>query len=122
MSLICFVTGDFFYPASATPGKLQSYLVKQKDGTDKFVVDFRRLDYSVHASIRIPSHALKEALDALNGTYFSFSTMDFMTWLLASGRWTLILVNRLLGHNLWWSLRIIGPPVRTLSNAPSTYQ
>ena len=52
-------------------------LVKKKDGTDRFVVDFRRLN-SVTRKDSYPLPRIDDALDALNGTKF-FSSMDLMS-------------------------------------------
>ena len=48
-----------------------------KDGTDRFVVDFRRLN-SVTRKDSYPLPRIDDALDALNGTKF-FSSMDLMS-------------------------------------------
>ena len=52
-------------------------LVKKKDGTDRFVVDFRRLN-SVTRKDSYPHPRIDDALDALNGTKF-FTSMDLMS-------------------------------------------
>ena len=52
-------------------------LVKKKDGTDRFVVDFRRLN-SVTRKDSYPLPRIDDALDALNSTKF-FSSMDLMS-------------------------------------------
>ena len=50
--------------------------VKKKDGTDRFVVDFCRLN-AVTRKDSYPLPCIDDALDALNGTKY-FSTMDLM--------------------------------------------
>ena len=65
---------------SVSPWSSPIILVKKKDGTDRFVVDFRRLN----SITRKDSYALPrvdDALDALHGTRY-FSSMDLM-----SGYW-----------------------------------
>ena len=56
--------------------------MKKKDGTDRFAVDFRRLN-SVTRKDSYPLPRIDDVLDALNGTKY-FSTMDLM-----SGYWQL---------------------------------
>ena len=66
--------------AIISPWSSPIILVKKKDGTDRFVVDFRRLN----SITRKDSYALPrvdDALDALHGTRY-FSSMDLM-----SGYW-----------------------------------
>ena len=65
---------------SVSPWASPIILVKKKDGTDRFVVDFRRLN-AVTRKDSYPLPRIDDALDALNGTKY-FSTMDLM-----SGYW-----------------------------------
>ncbi len=65
---------------SVSPWSSPIILVKKKDGTDRFVIDFRRLN-SVTRKDSYPLPRIDDALDALNGTKF-FSSMDLM-----SGYW-----------------------------------
>lgn len=51
-------------------------LVKKKDGTDRLVVDFRRLN-SVTRKDSYPLPRIDDALDAVNGTKY-FIYMDLM--------------------------------------------
>ena len=65
---------------SVSPWSSPIILVKKKDGTDRFVIDYRRLN-SVTRKDSYPLPRIDDALDALNGTKF-FSSMDLM-----SGYW-----------------------------------
>ena len=65
---------------STSPWASPIILVKKKDGTDRFVVDFRRLN-AVTRKDSFPLPRIDDALDALNGTKY-FSSMDLM-----SGYW-----------------------------------
>ena len=65
---------------SVSPWSSPIILVKKKDGTDRFVIDYRRLN-SVTPKDSYPLPWIDDALDALNGTKF-FSSMD-----LISGYW-----------------------------------
>lgn len=65
---------------STSPWASPIILVKKKDGTDRFVVDFRRLN-AVTRKDSFPLPCIDDALDALNGTKY-FSSMDLM-----SGYW-----------------------------------
>ena len=65
---------------SVSPWSSPIILVKKKDGTDRFVIDYRRLN-SVTRKDSYPLPRIDDALDALNGTKF-FSSMDLL-----SGYW-----------------------------------
>ena len=65
---------------SVSPWASPVVLVKKKDNTDRFCVDFRRLN-AVTRKDSYPLPRIDDALDALNGTRY-FSTMDLM-----SGYW-----------------------------------
>ena len=65
---------------SVSPWSSPIILVKLKDGTDRFVIDYRRLN-SVTRKDSYPLPRIDDALDALNGTKF-FSSMDLL-----SGYW-----------------------------------
>lgn len=65
---------------STSPWASPIILVKKKDGTDRFVVDFRRLN-AVTRKDSFPLPRIDDALDTLNGTKY-FSSMDLM-----SGYW-----------------------------------
>ena len=62
---------------STSPWASPIILVKKKDGTDRFAVDFWRLN-SVTRKDSYPLPRIDDALDALNGTKF-FSSMDLMS-------------------------------------------
>ena len=62
---------------STSPWASPIILVKKKDGTDRFVVDFRRLN-SVTRKDSYPLPRIGDALDALNGTKY-FSSIDLMS-------------------------------------------
>lgn len=65
---------------STSPWASPVILVKKKDGTDRFVVDYRRLN-SVTRKDSYPLPRIDDALDALNGSQL-YSLMDLM-----SGYW-----------------------------------
>ena len=65
---------------STSPWASPIILVKKKDGTDRFVVDYRRLN-SVTCKDSFPLPRIDDALDALNGTKW-YSCLDLM-----SGYW-----------------------------------
>lgn len=55
--------------SSTSPWASPIILVKKKDGTDRFVVDFRRLN-AVTRKDSFPLPRIDDALDALNGTKY----------------------------------------------------
>ena len=65
---------------SVSPWASPVVLVKKKDNTDRFCVDFRRFN-AVTRKDSYPLLRKDDSLDALNGTRY-FSTMDLM-----SGYW-----------------------------------
>ena len=71
---------------SVSPWSSPIILVKKKDGTDRFVVDFRRLN-SVTRKDSHPLPLIQDALDALHGTTY-FSSMDLL-----SGFWQIEVDN-----------------------------
>ena len=93
-------------------------LVKKKDGTDRFVVDFRRLN-SVTRKDSYPLPRIDDALDALNGTKF-FSSMDLM-----SGFWQVEMESESREHTAFVTYgglyEFLVLPFG-LTGAPSTYQ
>ena len=93
-------------------------LVKKKDGTDRFVVDFRRLN-SVTRKDSYPLPRIDDALDALNSTKF-FSSMDLM-----SGFWQVEMESESREHTAFVTYgglyEFLMLPFG-LTGAPSTYQ
>ena len=103
---------------SVSPWSSPIILVKKKDGTDRFVVDFRRLN-SVTRKDSYPLPRIDDALDALNGTKY-FSTMDLM-----SGYWQVEMDPDSREHTAFTTYgglyEFLVLPFG-LTNAPSTYQ
>lgn len=91
---------------SVSPWASPVVLVKKKDNTDRFCVDFRR----VNAVTRKDSYLLPridDTLDALNGTRY-FTTMD-----LISGYWQVEMDAAYSIYHLWWPLRVSRNSFRT---------
>lgn len=103
---------------SVSPWSSPIILVKKKDGTDRFVVDFRRLN-SVTRKDSYPLPRIDDALDALNGTKF-FSCMDLM-----SGYWQVEMEPESREHTAFITYgglyEFLVVPFG-LTGAPSTYQ
>lgn len=103
---------------SVSPWSSPIILVKKKDGTDRFVVDFRRLN-SVTRKDSYPLPRIDDALDALNGTKF-FSCMDLM-----SGYWQVEMEPESREHTAFITYgglyKFLVVPFG-LTGAPSTYQ
>ena len=103
---------------SVSPWASPIILVKKKDGTDRFVVDFRRLN-SVTRKDSYPLPRIDDALDALNGTKY-YSSMD-----LRSGFWQVEMEPHSREHTAFITYgglyEFLVLPFG-LTNAPSTYQ
>ena len=103
---------------SVSPWASPIMLVKKKDGTDRFVVDFRRLN-SVTRKDSYPLPRIDDALDALNGTKY-FSTMDLL-----SGYWQVEMSPESREHTAFITYgglyEFLVVPFG-LTNAPSTYE
>ena len=103
---------------SVSPWASPVVLVKKKDNTDRFCVDFRRLN-AVTRKDSYPLPRIDDALDALNGTRY-FSTMDLM-----SGYWQVEMDPESREHTAFTTYgglyEFLVMPFG-LTNAPSTYQ
>ena len=103
---------------STSPWASPIILVKKKDGTDRFVVDFRRLNAVTHKD-SYPLPRIDDALHALNGTKY-FSSMDLM-----SGYWQVEMEPESREHTAfitYGGLYEFLVVLFGLTNAPSTYQ
>ena len=103
---------------SVSPWASPVVLVKKKDNTDRFCVDFRRLN-AVTRKDSFPIPRVDDTLDALNGTQF-FSTMD-----LISGYWQVGVHADSREHTAFITYGGLYEFLVTpfgLANAPSTYQ
>ena len=103
---------------SVSPWASPVVLVKKKDNTDRFCVDFRRLN-AVTRKDSYPLPRIDDALEALNGTRY-FSTMDLM-----SGYWQVEMDPESREHTAFTTYgglyEFLVMPFG-LTNAPSTYQ
>ena len=103
---------------SVSPWASPVVLVKKKDNTDRFCVDFRRLN-AVTRKDSYPLPRIDDALDALNGTRY-FSTMDLM-----SGYWQVEMDPESREHTAFTTYgglyEFLVMPFG-LTNAPSTYK
>lgn len=103
---------------SVSPWSSPIILVKKKDGTDRFVIDYQRLN-SVTRKDSYPLPRIDDALDALNGTKF-FSSMDLM-----SGYWQVEMEPESREHTAFITYgglyEFLVLPFG-LTGAPSTYQ
>ena len=103
---------------SVSPCASPVVLVKKKDNTDRFCVDFRRLN-AVTRKDSYPLPRIDDALDALNGTRY-FSTMDLM-----SGYWQVEMDPESREHTAFTTYgglyEFLVMPFG-LTNAPSTHQ
>ena len=103
---------------SVSPWSSPIILVKKKDGTDRFVVDFRRLNSVTRKdSYHLPR--IDDALDALNGTKY-FSTMNLL-----SGYWQVEMSPESREHTAFITYGGLNEFLVVpfgLTNAPSTYQ
>lgn len=103
---------------SVSPWASSVVLVKKKDNTDRFCVDFRRLN-AVTRKDSYPLPRIDDTLDALNGTQF-FSTMDLL-----SGYWQVSMHADSREHTAFITYGGLYEFLVTpfgLANAPSTYQ